>query len=249
MKKLFTILSVLFLSMSAIASRLNAFDTIRHDTSKTQINEYRHELSMGMSNLSDRFFPYLFWDYYYTSSAFTDYYFLSNDNMAMPTYGISYKYHFNKCAFRAGLDFNTDNNTFRQTSSSSPSYSANSTHLSVSRFGARVGMERKKNLGKSQMFAGSDLFFESFTSKFITSSEDYSFFRSSVGISPLIGVRYSLSKLISFSAETKLNIAYNSQTINDTNIGASSSSSSTYKGSGMSVKINPISQLAINIHF
>ena len=167
----------------------------------------------------------------------------------MPSYGISYKYHFDQCALRAGLDFNSDNNTFKPTSPASSSY--NSTHLNLTRFGTRIGWEKIKNAGKSQLFAGGDLFYESFSSKYTVTDrngfEDYSFKRSSIGFSPLMGVRYSLSKIISFSAETKLNIAYNSQAIKDVNSGSSAYSS--YKGSGVSVKISPISQLAINIHF
>ena len=97
-----------------------------------------------------------------------------------------------------------------------------------------------------------DGFYESFSSKFqftdIGIIDDYKFIRNTFGISPLIGVRYYLSKIISFSAESKLNVFYNMYMIDYMNTDPSPYFH-TYEGSGLSMKISPIGQLGVNVHF
>lgn len=223
-------------------------DSTTADTSKS-VKGSRHELSIGATNLTDRLFPFFYWDYWYYWDE--DYFFLSSMNMP-PTYGISYKYHFTKLALRTGLDFNTDRSNIKETASSSSTPSSEKTEYRFTRFGARLGLEVKKDAGKTQWFAGGDLFYEHFNSRYEYTNtgieDEYSFNRDSYGISPLVGVRYYVSKIISLSVESKLNMFNNIYNIAYDNFD-SFPDFYTYKGSGFSMKFSPIGQIGVNVHF
>jgi len=254
MKKVFLTVIIIFATTGLFAKNTTEVfpDSASRDTSKSGSSSFKHELSLGASNLSDRMFPFLYWDYFYFDYYdFEDYFFLSANNMTVPTYGLSYKYHFGKMALRAGLDFNEDVSNLKKTRSSTYTPTSKEKYW-FSRFGGRIGLEVKKDAGKTQWFAGADVFYENFTSKYeytdIGIVDDYKFSRNSFGASPLLGARYYLSKIISISAESKLNIFYSSYTIDYMNTD-SSPSFYTYKGSGLSMKISPIGQIGVNIHF
>ncbi len=255
MKKILLSLLIFFAATCLFAENnlQSVVDSTSGDSSKKGNTECRHEISLGATNLSDRLFPFLYWDYFYSSYYdFSDYFFVTANNMTVPTYGLSYKYHFNRLAIRAGLDFNSDRSNLKKTRASGNPLPTSKEEYWFSRFGGRIGLEVKKDAGKTQWYAGGDLFFEYFTTKYqFTDSgviDDYKFIRSTFGASPLIGVRYYLSKIISVSAESKLNIFYNSYTIDYSNTN-SYPSFYTYKGSGFSMKISPIGQIGVNIHF
>ncbi|MBI4931881.1 MAG: hypothetical protein HY841_14050 [Bacteroidetes bacterium] len=255
MKKIFSLLLVLFASTGLFAKNTTEViaDSTSRDTSKSGNSFFRHELSLGATNLSDRMFPFLYWDYFYIDYYdFSDYFFIMTNNMTVPTYGLSYKFHFRKIALRAGLDFNTDRSNLKKTKSYSSTSLTSKEEYWFSRFGGRIGMEVKKDAGKTQWYAGGDLFFEYFSSKYQFTDlgiiDDYKFTRITFGMSPLIGVRYYLSKIISLSAESKFNIYYNTYKIDYMNTDPSPYWY-IYIGSGLSTKISPIGQIGVNIHF
>ena len=249
-----------FLSFASSSFANTNFETVP-DTVKPAEHSVdrssKHELCLGYSNPLSFLSSALYWDYFYNGNYNLPYYpFLSATNtFNAPTYELSYKYHSStKMALRIGLDFNTSTTTFKQTSSSSSSPPFATETNGVTQFGTSIGMEMTKGEGKTQWFAGGDVFYAHFNSKDTytdTGTLDvYKEGSNAFGLSPLIGVKYYISKIISVSAESRLNIFYSSYTIDETTTDSNSYTSFySYKGSGFNLKLNPIGHLSLNIHF
>ena|ERR1035437_2144169 len=248
----------LFIALFSLAGSLFARNNSRAlpDTTKQVELSSKHELCLSYSNPFSNFLSTLYMNDYYTGYYNSNNYpFFPVNILTIPSYGISYKYHpSDRMALRIGLDFNTSNSNFKQTSSSSSFPPSTTESYGLTQFGTSIGMEISRGEGKTQWFAGGDLFYEHYnlSSKFTDTGtiDNYTLDCNSFGIAPLIGVRYYISKLISVSAESKLNIYYNHYTVDEINTSSGGNASfDTYTGGGFNMKISPIAQLGVNIHF
>jgi len=248
----------LFIAFFALANCLFASTAFAAapDSVKAVVNSSSasstHELCLSYTNpLSSLFANMYMNDYYYGNYNSSSNPFFPVNNLSLPTYGLAYKYHFTeRMALRLGLDLNTSNTSFKSSNNSSAKEV-----YGLTQFGASIGLEMNKGDGKTQWFAGGDLFYQHFGSNYKYSEtgtvENYSLSSNSVGLSPLFGVRYYISKIISVSAESKLNIFYSHYKIDETKSysGSGNDSFYTYTGGGLNIKISPIGQLGVNIHF
>lgn len=253
-----TMKTKLFIVLFSFASGLFAKSKseVIADTTKSVEHSSKHELCLSYSNPFNNLFSSMYWnDYYSIYLNSNNYPYFPVNNFSAPSYGLSYKYHSSdRMAFRLGLDFNNSNNHFRQTSSSSNPIPNATESYGLTQLGASIGMEVSKGDGKTQWFAGGDLFYEHFNINYrytdIGVLNTYTQGSNAFGISPLIGVRYYISKMVSVSVDSKLNIFYNHYTIDEINTSSSNNVSfNNYAGGGCNVKISPIAQLGVNIHF
>lgn len=208
----------------------------------------KHELSIVIDDIFAKT-SYVNYPYLYSTSSL---YYLP----AYPTFelnttkvGLGYKFHFKNSALRSKLSLGVRNNTTEN------KIDTNKTENSFLASGITLGYEFHKNIRKTQIFYGADLYVDynksSSKSSNVYNSETY--INESIntnmafGISPLVGVKYFISPSISFSTELKFFIeSFKNESIYKYTGNTSDNKNDT---SGMNTKFGPLGQLSINIHF
>ncbi|HEY4800208.1 MAG TPA: hypothetical protein VII99_14100, partial [Bacteroidia bacterium] len=190
-KSIATLAAIIFTSYLFAGNKRVAVDSVKSTETFS-----KHELCLGYNNPFNNLLSFAYWDYfspgYYN---FPDYFFLSANNFSSPSYGVAYKYHpTNRIAFRASLDLNSSTSNFNQTRSSGNFSPSRKESYGYTMLRTSVGLEIDRGEGRSQWFAGGDLFYQYSNSKYtitdVGTLEDDVFTNSAIGISPLIGVRY-----------------------------------------------------------
>jgi len=252
---------------------------------KTNYFINKHEISISGLNLGDNetvvyhYYPWIYpWINYYTGpilfNLYPSYpYTVRTDNRL---YGLNYKYHFAKSAFRVGLAFNNSNNHTSTPNSIYPG-NPNTTDYLLSRYRVNLGYEVDKNFTRTRLFLGFDIYYdrkdeinktESFnqdsyypdpddTSVYLLVKVNYKNRNENItniyGINPLLGIEYFLTPNLSLSAEARFIIEINkskntNMDYNDhPNHGRYDLTSSSQKG--FTTQIAPLSYLSVNIHF
>ncbi len=197
----------------------------------------KHELSIVIDDIfSDN---YAIEDYYMDNS--------SVDWIA-PKIGLGYKFHFANSAIRSKVLFGIKDNVSDVVSHEIKNESS---YKSLKAF---VGYELHKNLTKTQLFYGLDVFINY---NHLTSKESFQYNSQIVsinnelenfgfGVIPLIGVKYFFSPMLSISTEVKYQIESYTETRIYSNI---YSEGFKTKVTGLNTTFGPLGQLSINIHF
>ncbi|MEZ5072984.1 MAG: hypothetical protein R2751_19075 [Bacteroidales bacterium] len=157
--------------------------------------------------------------------------------------GIGYKRMGDRGAFRTalGLDYSSrviDRTNYREDQL---------THT----FTPRIGYEFHRDFNRLRLFYGGDV-----QTRFYLNSTDYTYddpdsnrnSRSesfSVGLRPFLGLTVFVTKTVSISTETFMNIGYYQSTNEETYI----SSSTTYESKGMDIGLGPLGLVSVNLHF
>jgi len=265
----------LFVLLSAVPTIL-----IAQDKKETDYFKNKHEISVLGINPGDnetRVYYYYPWINYYFGPGLKYYpgypYTVRTDNSL---YGLNYKYHFAKYAFRLGLAFNNSNN---HTSTPNLIYPDNpgTTDYLLSRYRVSLGFEYDKNFFRTRLFLGFDFYYdrkdeinktESFnqgtyypdpdnTDIYQTVKVNYinrnEYLTNIYGINPLLGIEYFISPNLSLSAEARFIIEINrgedtSRNYNNHPVyGNDNITSGTTKG--FTTQFAPLSYLSVNIYF
>ena len=236
MKSLFLVISIFAFSLSIFAQKgVKDNFTNNHEISfsiddifsSKEIDHDPYESPYGYSNDLYNFFTY---------------------DLKITRLGFGYKYHFAKSALRSKLTFRQNKNNIIK-----PGKEEKSDYLLYELF---LGYEFNKTLNKTQIFYGADLFFNYYNInaeyKNIAvgseSLESYKYKKTGFGISPLIGVKYFISPMISISSEMKFIIErYNGDYIMDYDA-YTPDTNHKYVFDGNHFKIGPLGNISINIH-
>ena len=199
-------------------------------------------------------------------------------NMPLPKYGISYKYHIKNYALRAGIEFNMDQSDDSFTNNYNGGYYPwirnGNQHNKSAVILTCIGYERNKHLGRTELFYGMDVFFNynqyksdgvttdsyttntstrTWTTDYKSKYDDYAY-----GISPLIGIKFHITPMLSFSTQAKLNASYymNKSRYFGKSIYSNYSiyADTTYfdnnnSSNGMQTVFAPLGLIYLNIHF
>jgi len=166
-----------------------------------------------------------------------------------PKIGMGYKFHFIKSAIHSKISVGYRNETVRN------KYDTSTAENSLLTSGISFGYELHKNMNRTQLFYGVDMFinYSKLNSKSTNfyNSEKYISERiynmMGYGISPLIGVKYFLGSSISVSTELKYSIeAYNGKNVSRY---TGDTGDDIDKISGTDTKFGPLGQISLNIHF
>jgi len=157
--------------------------------------------------------------------------------------GIGYKRIGEKGAFRTALGMN-----FGKSESDYESFQTNS---KVYDFSPRIGYEFHHWYNRIRLNYGGDLF----TSISKRSIEDMQedplnnttiYYKTySLGVRPILGITVYLSKSVSISTETYMNISFSKSTEERNYVG----DSNTYETRGMNVGLGPLGIVSVNLHF
>jgi hypothetical protein len=157
--------------------------------------------------------------------------------------GIGYKRIGEKGAFRTALGMN-----FGKSESETETYQDNSKYYE---FSPRIGYEFHHWYNRIRLNYGGDIFTSISKSSFEDVYDDPSDNRTSIyntyqyGIRPTLGITVYLSKSISVSTETYMDISFTQRTEERTYNG----STNTYESKGMNVGLGPLGIVSINLHF
>ncbi len=157
--------------------------------------------------------------------------------------GIGYKRIGEKGAFRTavGMNFGKYEREYDSYQNNSKSYE----------FSPRIGYEFHQWYNRIRLNYGGDIFTTISKSTHEDVYEDVSNNRTSyydtyaLGIRPTLGITVYLSKSISISTETYMNISFNKTTEERTY----NDNTNTYDTKGMNVGLGPLGILSINLHF
>ena len=157
--------------------------------------------------------------------------------------GIGYKRIGEKGAFRTALGMNFGN--------SESDYETFQSKSKVYEFSPRIGYEFHQWYNRIRLNYGGDIF----TSISKSSSEDLyddplnnrtSYYNTyQYGIRPILGITVYLSKSVSVSTETYMNISFINRTEERTSYG----DTNTYEIKGMNVGLGPLGIVSVNLHF
>lgn len=161
-----------------------------------------------------------------------------------PVSGITYKRHLNQLSFRAAYSYAQHEYQFRLDDASD--YNRNDGY--GYNHDIRIGLEKTFSTSKLQYFAGVDLVynkgiyngvsegFGDFRPYYMSS---YRFTATSIGVSPLVGVKWRFSKLLSASMESSLQMVHY----------ATTGSVEYNDEKGIALMVQPIRSLGISFHF
>lgn len=161
-----------------------------------------------------------------------------------PVSGITYKRHFNNFSLRTAYSYAQHDYHFRLDNASD--YNRNDGY--GFNHDIRLGIEKTFSASKLQYFAGVDLVynrgiynglsegFGDFKPYYKTS---YRFTTNSLGLSPLVGVKWRFSKLLSASMESSLQMVHY----------ASEGSVEYNKEKGIALMVQPIRSLGLSVNF
>lgn len=167
-------------------------------------------------------------------------------------YSIGYKYHLKSGAIRLNLAFSYS--AYKDSSTYNNSGALTKMEYKTISVPTSIGYEWRKNFGKSFLFFGADLSYIFNNENRITSYQtwDTTIYISTgkthtIGLSPFIGVEYSMNKRFSISTQLKLDAYYykgRSKDFNPDNLSAT-----TYHNiEGFNFDFGPISVIIINIY-
>lgn len=159
--------------------------------------------------------------------------------------GIGYKRMVKNGAWRVGTGFGFSN------SNSDNDNGGLQTH-NYYNFSPRIGYEWYQNFDRLQLQYGTDLVTDFFKTTLEDENESTDYYRfyerkeSKASIRPFLGLKVFVTKSISISTETYLDIGYSKGTVEENN---NSSSSSTQTENGASLVLGPLGVFSINFHF
>ena len=157
--------------------------------------------------------------------------------------GIGYKRIGEKGAFRTALGMN-----FSKSENENVTYQYFGKYFEIS---PRIGYEFHHWYNRIRLNYGGDIFTSISKSSFEDIYDDPSDNRTSYyntyqyGIRPLMGITVYLSKAVSISTETYMNISVNKTTEERTYNG----DTNTYESKGMNVGLGPLGIVSVNLHF
>lgn len=238
----------------------------------------KHEISLGFTNLfkqNSGLLEYI-WLYEYEDdlSYYMELYPYFSEITGITKYGIGYKYHLEKSAFRSYFDFGTYTRNYENKypgNSMSPSETqlkSKNTYLVLS---CRVGYEFIMKFRKTDLFFGPDLIYRNTSGKYdykrttqyydqyyqltstYTSTEKDVFRMNEYGGGVFLGLRYHLNDMISLSTETRIDtysyLMKGSAESSSGQGGILQSQKEESKTSGVNSKITPLGVISLNIHF
>lgn len=160
-------------------------------------------------------------------------------------FGIGYKRMTKNGAWRFGTSFGLSATKSEGENSSSNTYN----YYNIA---PRLGYEWHQNYNRIQVQYGADVMAKFFnrTMEEVGDNPDYNSYdeinNQSYSLRPFLGLKVFISKSISLSTETFLDIAYSYRTVNEI---YNSSSNSTYTEKGSSVRLGPLGVFSVNFHF
>ena len=160
--------------------------------------------------------------------------------------GIGYRFHFKKSAIRSRVSFGSSNRT--QDNGVSNKYTYSSLFSDVA-----LGYELHLNKGKSQLFYGADLNFNIIKNESKTENtiQDITYENGSsklgYGISPIIGMKYFFTPVISMSTELRFQFE-NYETVT-TNKSSQNTEENKTSEKGTEFSVGPKGFVSINFHF
>ena len=212
---------------------------------KESIKKTKHELSIVVDDIFTKSsYPIIYPSSY--SSYYIDYYTVDSNT---PKIGLGYKYHFSKSAIRTKISVGHRNNT---TDDKQDQIKFNASSFNVK---SLIGYEFHKDISKTQIFYGVDLFIDYYIVKnettnsagFTINTLSSKYKNTGFGISPLIGVKYFFNPIISISTEIKLNIeSYSGESTHEDSDDPDIEKSEI---SGINTNFGPLGQISLNIHF
>ena len=200
----------------------------------------KHEINLGVSSILSRYVRV----YSYYNLSYSPYsYSYSYRN---PDIAIGYKFHLNNIALRFSADIGADN-SFRE----GTYYDYTSKYFNSI---LRLGIEWEEQAKKLAVYYGVEAIwgyyetgyeYEYDPSYYGYSTSNKSFtWKKSYGGAPVVGVKYKINKLLSFSSEAKLDAVFYTQKINSENSGEYNS----YSSNGMDIDFNPMGLFILNLH-
>lgn len=239
----------------------------------------KHEISLGFTNLfkqNSGFLEYM-WMYEYDDDImyYLEIYPYLNDIYGITKYGIGYKYHLGKSAFRSYFDFGTFSRNYEKKYPGNSMYSPSENELKSKNsylvVSCRLGYEFIMKFRKTDLFFGPDLIYRNTNGKYdynrvtryydqyyqltstYTSTEKEVFKMNEYGGGIFLGLRYYISDMISFSTETRIDTyRYMMKGTYETASGQGGVLQTTKeenKTSGINIKITPLGVISLNIHF
>lgn len=266
------------LSFTAFCQENSTTETPSADNSS---GNKKHELNIGFTNLLNNrnsFWEDIFYMEYYDNYIYGDLYytpfFFEGMGINSTRYGIGYKYHTAKGAFRTYADFGVNRNNYKDNSknnsASYPStvdydYKWNSKLLTT-----RIGYEGLIRSKRTDFYFGSDLIYQysdwsydytrtttntytypPYTSVSTSKSKTKANYNA-IGLGPVLGLRFHLTDMISVSTETRVDILGYRQRGSATGSSMSNNSYSTdtdsFSSSGIRTKVSPLGLIALNVH-
>lgn len=281
MKKIMVLLFIIFYYCSYLLAQQDS--TVDAPKPSRIKSPYKlHEFNVGFTNLFNNRYSFiediLFLESYdglYSGEVFFSPFFFEGIGINSTRYGLGYKFHIAKGAFRVYADYGINNNSYmdkeKDKNSTYPAESTIEYSWKSTLFSGRLGYEFIITNNKTDFIFGADAIYQS--SKWRYDYQRETIYNSpyslgatvgniasanylAIGAGPFIGLRYHLSEMISISTETRMDFTRFEQKGEGENAmstwgqysSSKTSNSSEFSSSGLRTKVSPLGLFSLNVH-